>query len=120
MTDGIRQSPTNFEIVVHDIVAGRDADGNGKIGVRGEMRGTHTGDMFGIPATGRAVRVPIHAFHDARLTRTRPLEDWFGFFQHVGHALKLGKDNQWRRYALPATATPPTIQEIDPAPGRPD
>ena len=97
MIAGIRQSLTNFEIVVHDIVDGRDAHGNGKIGVRGEMRGTHTGDMFGIPATGRAVRVPIHEFHDvhdARLTRTWHLEDWFGFFQQVGQAPQLGQDNQ--------------------------
>jgi len=96
MIKGIGQSFTNFEIVVHDIVDGRNADGNGRIGVRGEMRGTHTGDIFGIPATGREVRVPIHEFHqvqDGRLTRTWHLEDWFGFFHQVGQAPQIGQDN---------------------------
>ena len=94
---GMQSSFANLEIVVHDIVDGRGADGNGKIGVRAEMRGTHTGDLFGTRATGRAVRIPIHEFHDVRdgrLTRTWHLEDWFGFLQQVEQTPDLGQDNQ--------------------------
>ncbi len=97
MIKGIGQSLTDFEIVVHDVIDGRGSDGNGKIAVRAEMRGTHTGDLFGIPATGHAVRIPIHEFHnvhDGRLTRTWHLEDWFGFFNQVGHAPHISQDNQ--------------------------
>jgi len=97
MIKGIAASLSNFEIVVHDVIDGRGQDGNGKIGVRGEMRGTHTGEMFGIPATGRDVRIPIHEFHDVingKLARTWHLEDWMGFFQQVGQAPRLGEDAQ--------------------------
>jgi len=97
MIHGIGQSFTDFHIVVHDVIDGRGGDGNGSIGVRAEMRGTHTGDIFGIPGTDRTVRIPIHEFHlvqDGRLARTWHLEDWFGFFNQVGHAPRIGQDNQ--------------------------
>jgi len=94
---GIGQSFTDFEIVVHDVIDGRGSDGNGKVGVRAEMRGTHTVALFGIAATGRAVSIPIHDVHDVhdgRLARTWHLEDWFGFFNQVGQAPHIGQDNQ--------------------------
>ncbi|WP_353648218.1 ester cyclase [Nakamurella sp. A5-74] len=97
MIKAIGASFTDFHILVHDVIDGRGPDGNGKIGVRAEMCGTHTGDMFGIPATGRAVHIPIHEFHDiqgGRLARTWHLEDWFGFFNQVGQAPQISKDTQ--------------------------
>jgi len=97
MIKGIGESFTGFEIVVHDVIDGRGEDGNGKIGVRAEMRGTHTGEIFGIPASGKTVSIPIHEFHDVhdgRLARTWHLEDWFGFFTQIGHAPVIGGDNQ--------------------------
>ncbi len=97
MIEGIGKSFTGFKIVVLDVIDGRGADGNGKIGVRAEMRGTHTGDIFGIPATGRDASIPIHEFHDVqhgRLARTWHLEDWFGFFNQVGHAPHIAQENE--------------------------
>ena len=97
MINGIGQSFSDFHIVVHDVINGRGEDGNGSIGVRAEMRGTHTGDIFGIPSTGRSVRIPIHEFHvvqDGRLARTWHLEDWFGFFNQIGQSPLIGQDNQ--------------------------
>jgi len=97
MISGIGRSFTDFHIVVHDVIDGRGADGNGNIGGRAEMRGTHTGDMFGIPGTERTVTIPIHEFHvvqEGRLARTWHLEGWFGFFNQVGHAPLIGQDNQ--------------------------
>jgi len=82
---------------VHDVIAGRGSDGNGKGGVRAEMRGTHTGALFGIAATGRAASIPIHEFHDVhdgRLARTWHLEDWYNFFNQVGQAPHISQDNQ--------------------------
>jgi len=97
MIKGIGASFTDFHILVHDVIDGRASDGNGKIGVRAEMCGTHTGDMFGIPATGQAVHITIHEFHDiqgGRIARTWHLEDWFGFFNQVGQAPQISKDTQ--------------------------
>ena len=97
---GIGQSFTDVEIVVHDVIAGRGSDGNGKGGVRAEMRGTHTGALFGIAATGRAASIPIHEFHDVhdvhagRLARTWHPKDWYNFFNQVGQAPHISQDNQ--------------------------
>jgi len=98
--NGIGQSFTDVEIVVHEVIGGRGSDGNGKGGVRTEMRGTPTGALFGIAATGQAVSIPIHEFHDVhdvhdgRLARTWHLEDWFGFVNQVGQAPHIGQDKQ--------------------------
>lgn len=83
----IAASVSDFSIVVHDIVDGRDHDGTGMIGVRAEMRGIHSGELFGIPPTGASFKVPVHEFHHVaggRLARTYHLEDWFGFFNQIG------------------------------------
>ena len=85
--NGIAASVSDFAIVVHDIVDGRGPDGTGTIGVRAEMRGIHSGEMFGIPATGTSFSVPMHEFHHVvggRFTRTYHLEDWLGFFNQIG------------------------------------
>ena len=94
---GIGQSFTDVEIVVHDVIAGRGSDGNGKGGVRAEMRGTHTGALFGIAATGQAVSIPIHEFHDVHdghLARTWHPKDRYNFFNQVGQAPHISQDNQ--------------------------
>lgn len=93
LIEGISQSFANFHIVITDVIDARTPDGNGKVGVRGEMRGTHVGDMFGIPGTGKDVVVGIHEFHlveNGRLRRTWHQEDWLGFFYQVGQAPKIG------------------------------
>jgi NAD(P)-dependent dehydrogenase (short-subunit alcohol dehydrogenase family) len=77
----------DLRIVVHDLVDGRDPAGDGLLAVRAEMRGTHAGEWFGVPATGREFRVALHEFHRTSggfLTTTWHLEDWFGWFQQVG------------------------------------
>lgn len=97
MIAGIGKSLSNVEIVVHQVIDSRGPDGNGPIGVRAEMRGTHTGELFGIPGTGRDVSITMHEFHEVlegRLARTHHLEDWFGFFNQVGQAPVIGGDAQ--------------------------
>ncbi|WP_225625885.1 ester cyclase [Streptomyces werraensis] len=83
---GIAQVFEYFRIVVHQIVDGRDSDGSGFVGVRGEMGGVHSGEMFGVPPTGREFQIPIHEFHglvDGRIVRTCHLEDWLDWFRQV-------------------------------------
>lgn len=58
----------------------------GKASVRAELSGTHQGTLFGIPATGLQVRIPMqefHSFKDGLIIRTWHIEDWFGMFQQL-------------------------------------
>jgi predicted ester cyclase len=72
----------DVRIVIHDMV-----QLPGKIAVRGEITGTHQGELFGIAATGKAVSFRIHEFHQLdgqRITTTWHMEDWFGLFLQLG------------------------------------
>jgi hypothetical protein len=85
----INRAFSQFAIVVQMIVDGRGEDGNGMVGVRGEIRGVHEEEWLGVPATGRAVRIRIHEFHeiaDGLIVRSWGLEDWFGWLRQVGVA----------------------------------
>lgn len=79
---GLQQGLTDLEIIVHQVVDGTDDRGDGPIATRCEIRGRHTGDLMGEPASGRMVSIALHEFHDVvdgRIRRTRHLEDWAGF-----------------------------------------
>lgn len=72
----------DVQITVHDLV-----QLPGKIAVRGEITGTHLGELFGIAPTGKAVSFRIHEFHELdgeRIATTWHMEDWFGLFQQLG------------------------------------
>lgn len=72
----------DVHIAIHDLV-----QVPGKIAVRGEITGTHKGELFGIPATNKFVSFRIHEFHELdgeRITTTWHMEDWFGLFQQLG------------------------------------
>lgn len=59
----------------------------GRAAVRAVITGTHTGEWFGIAASGKAFQMPIHEFHyidKGKLTHTWHLEDWFGWLFQVG------------------------------------
>ncbi len=72
----------DLEIVVHEIV------GSGShAGVRASIRGTHLGEIFGVPPTSQKVDVALHEFHhlkDGKITHTWHLEDWFGMLNKIG------------------------------------
>lgn len=77
----IRAFP-DVHIAIHDLI-----QVPGRIGVRGEITGTHRGELFGIAPTGKPVRFRIHEFHaldGQRVTTTWHLEDWYGLFQQLG------------------------------------
>lgn len=72
----------DLEIVAHDMFGA-----SGRVGVRAEITGTHTGPWFDVAPTGRTFRIPLHEFHrieNGRLTHTWHLEDWFGWLNQVG------------------------------------
>lgn len=59
----------------------------GRVAVRAEVTGTHKGEWFGVPATGKSFVLPIHEFHvveNGRVTQTRHMEDWLGWMVQVG------------------------------------
>ena len=69
---------SHLKVVVHEVIgaAGRAA-----------IRGEHTGEWFGRPATGATFAIPLHEFHHlnkGRITHTWHLEDWFGWLNQIG------------------------------------
>ena len=57
------------------------------VAVRSVSRGTHTGELLGVPGTGRQIEFRASDFHhlaDGRITRTWHLEDYFGIATQLG------------------------------------
>ena len=55
--------------------------------VRVVCRATHRGDLFGVPASGKAIQFNLHEFHQfegERIRRTWHMEDLFGLFAQIG------------------------------------
>jgi steroid delta-isomerase-like uncharacterized protein len=68
-------------VTVHEIVATP-----GRVAIRAEVTGTHTGEWLGIPPTNKSCIIAMHAFHhieDGRIVRSWPLDDIFGWMQQV-------------------------------------
>lgn len=58
-----------------------------RVAVRAQITGTHSGELFGVAATGKPVLVAIHEFHrfeGERIAQTWHLEDWFGMLNQLG------------------------------------
>lgn len=79
---GVIDAFPDVQILIHDML-----QLPGKIAVRGEITGTHQGELFGIAPTGKAVAFRIHEFHaldNGRIITTWHMEDWFGLFLQLG------------------------------------
>jgi steroid delta-isomerase-like uncharacterized protein len=79
---GFRAAFPDLEFSVADIIAEGDL-----VVVRGEMRGTHQGELMGIPATGRVARVTVIDFN--RIANGQVAERWaeadtVGMLQQLG------------------------------------
>ncbi len=73
---------SHLKVVVHEVIGAA-----GRAAVRAEIRGKHTGEWFGRPATGATFAIPLHEFHhlnEGRITHTWHLEDWFGWLNQIG------------------------------------
>ncbi len=78
----------NFPI--RDIVIGSDA-----VGVRWTADATQTGDLLGIPATGKHLTVPamaIHTFTDGKISATTVIYDTLGMLSQLGLAPATGSN----------------------------
>lgn len=79
---GFNAAFPDTRVVIHEVVGS-----DGRAAVRATISGTHSGDWFGVLATGRSFGMTIHDFHhikDGRLTHTWHLEDWLGWLGQVG------------------------------------
>lgn len=72
----------DFTITHEDLVVAGD-----KVAVRSVSRGTHSGEFFGIPATGRKVEYRAFDFHrieDGRIAESWHLEDNLAALSQLG------------------------------------
>jgi steroid delta-isomerase-like uncharacterized protein len=76
-------SVTNEDIVIA---------GN-KAAVRSTIRGTHSGDLFGIPATGQPVEfmaIDIHRIENGQIVETHHIEDFLSVIFQLGATIQPG------------------------------
>ena len=75
---------SGFTVTHEDIVVA----GN-RVAVRSVSRGRHTGEMLGIPATGRQVEFRAFDFHrleDGQIVQSWHLEDFYDLLRQLGAA----------------------------------
>ena len=78
----------DVEAVSEDVIAEGD-----QVVVRWTMRGTHTGELLGIPPTGKQVTltgITIYRLTDGKIVEERGEEDALGFMQQLGVIPALG------------------------------
>ena len=81
------QAFPDLTLTVEDIIAEAD-----KVVVRFMGRGTHQGDLGGIPATGlktEAGGIEIYHFEDGKIVEVWEISDTLGIMQQLGMELKL-------------------------------
>ncbi len=84
--------PDRYEDV--DIVM---ADGN-MVAVRYRIKGTHKGNLYGIPATGEKIDIDSAAIFwlaDGKITKSWFMADEVGLLRQIGKPLPSRKDGQW-------------------------
>lgn len=75
---------TDLTVTIEDVVT--DATGH-RVAVRSVNRGVHTGELLGVPGTGRRVEFrasDVHLLRGDRIVRTWHLEDYFGIAAQLG------------------------------------
>lgn len=73
---------TDLIVSIEDVVVSGDL-----VAVRSVSRGTHTGELLGVPGTGRQVEIRAADFHrlaGGRIAQTWHLEDYFGVATQLG------------------------------------
>jgi steroid delta-isomerase-like uncharacterized protein len=78
----LRRGFPDLHYQIEDLVVAEDA-----VAARTTLTGTHRGDLFGMPATGRAVRVAqmtIERFRDGRIVAHHRLTDDLSMLRQLG------------------------------------
>jgi steroid delta-isomerase-like uncharacterized protein len=79
---GLRRAFPDLRYTVDDLVIGADA-----VATRTTMTGTHRGDLFGVPATGRSVKVTqftIERIADGKIIAHHRLTDDLSLLRQLG------------------------------------
>jgi steroid delta-isomerase-like uncharacterized protein len=79
---GLREAFPDLHYAIEDLVVAEDA-----VAARTTMTGTHLGPLFGLPATGRRVRVAqftLERIRDGRTVAHHRLTDELGLRQQLG------------------------------------
>jgi predicted ester cyclase len=64
-----------------------------KAAVRSTIRGTHEGELFGIPGTGQPVEfmaIDIHRLEDGQIVETWHVEDFLSVLFQIGASIQPG------------------------------
>ncbi|MGA4538831.1 ester cyclase [Uniformispora flossi] len=75
---------TDLELTIEDVVVSGDGQ---LVAVRSVCRGVHTGELLGVPGTGRAIEFracDVHRLAGGRIVTTWHLEDYFGIATQLG------------------------------------
>ncbi len=78
----LRGAFTDLTVTIEDVVVAGD-----RVAVRAVTRGVHTGELLGVPGTGRPVEFRAADFHrltGGRIAATWHLEDYFGLAAQLG------------------------------------
>lgn len=78
----LRTAFPDLEYTIEDVVIGVDA-----VAVRTTLRGTHRGDFFGLPATGKSVEVSqmtIEHFKDGKIVTHHRVTDELALQRQLG------------------------------------
>ena len=72
----------NLSVTIEDVVVSGD-----RVAVRSITRGFHSGELLGVPATGRELEFracDVHRLGGGRIVQTWHLEDYFGIATQLG------------------------------------
>jgi steroid delta-isomerase-like uncharacterized protein len=84
-----RTSAPDLYVVNEDILVGGD-----KVAVRSTFRGTHQGELFGLPPTGKpieAMAIDFHRIENGLIAETWHVEDYRTVFNQIGVILTLAQ-----------------------------
>jgi predicted ester cyclase len=73
---------TDLSVTIEDVVVSA-----GRAAVRSVNRGIHTGELLGVPGTGKQIEfraTDIHRLENGRIVQTWHLEDYFGIATQIG------------------------------------
>ena len=96
---GFRTVFPDLSVTNEDVIVAGD-----KVTVRSTVRGTHQGDLLGIPPTGQPVEfmaIDIHRIEGGRIAETWHIEDYLSLLFQLGATIQPGPGA-----ATPAGATP--------------
>lgn len=78
----LRNTLTGFTITEEDLIVSGDL-----VAVRSKSRGTHSGELMGLPGTGKEVAFDAFDWHrvqDGKIVQTWHVEDFLGVVHQVG------------------------------------